>query len=69
MHTHPDRPPTETLTHATQVVSHDDGNVYALRRFDGARTTPKIVAAAVDTWRRIQVSALDACLTLCVGLG
>ena len=48
--------PTPPPPHpSTQVVSHDDGNVYSLRRFDGARTTPKIVAAAVDTWRRIQV--------------
>lgn len=40
-----------------QVVSHEDGSVYAIRRFDNARTTPKIVGAAVDTWRRIQVGA------------
>ena len=45
------------------MVSHDDGNVYALRRFDGARTTPKIVAAAVDTWRRIQVGL--GCMYVC----
>ena len=36
------------------MVSHEDGNTYALRRFDGVRTTPKIVAAALESWRRVQ---------------
>lgn len=46
---------THVRTSCKQVVSHEDGNAYALRRFDNARTTPKIVGAAVDAWRRIQV--------------
>ena len=37
-----------------KVLSHDDGNIYALRRFDSVRTNPKIVATALDNWRRIQ---------------
>ncbi|EWM27769.1 pab-dependent poly -specific ribonuclease subunit 3, partial [Nannochloropsis gaditana] len=37
-----------------KVLSHEDGRVYALRRFDSVRSTPKIVAGALETWRRIQ---------------
>jgi len=37
-----------------KVLSHDDGNVYALRRFDSVRTNPKIVSSVVESWRRIQ---------------
>ncbi|CAN0398391.1 unnamed protein product, partial [Discosporangium mesarthrocarpum] len=33
-----------------KVIQHHDGMVYALRRFDTIRSTPKIVAVAAERW-------------------
>ncbi len=37
-----------------KVVSHVDGHLYALRRLDKVRTTPKIVASVAETWNSLR---------------